>query len=253
LAPEIPLKSPVEIEAMAMAARDLVEVFLALRDDRVKPGIRTRELDEYIEGMILAQGNIPAFKGYNGFPASSCISVNNQVVHGIPGDRLIEEGDIVGIDIGLVRQGWFADSAETMCVGEVRPEARMLCSTTRRGLQAGIEAARVGNRVSDVGRAIVKVAGREGFGVVETLVGHGIGRQLHEAPQVPNFESRNHPDHDLVVGMVLALEPMFNLGTRAVRLEPDEWTVVTVDGGLSAHFEHTVAITEDGPQVLTAR
>lgn len=253
MAPEIPLKSPAEIEAMAVAARDLAEVFVALRDDRVRPGIRTRELDDYIEGMILAQGNIPAFKGYHGFPASSCISVNNQVVHGIPGDRVIEEGDIVGIDIGLVRQGWYADSAETFCAGKVRPEARMLCSTTRRGLQAGIAAARAGNRLSDIGRAIEQVARPEGFGVVETLVGHGIGRELHEAPQVPNYESRAHPDHELVVGMVLALEPMFNLGTRAVRLEPDEWTVVTVDGGLSAHFEHTVAITEDGPQVLTAR
>ncbi len=247
------LKTPEEIEAMAAAAADLVKVFEVLRDGRVRPGVTTAELDRLVEETILEQGNMPSFKGYQGFPGSACISVNEEVVHGIPGDRRIEDGDLVGVDIGLIRQGWHADSAETFCVGAVRSEARRLCEVTQRALAAGIEATRAGNRVSDIGRAIEAHARSEGFGVVENLVGHGIGRDLHEDPQIPNYECFTMPNPSLEVGMVVALEPMFTLGSGAVRLLADEWTVVTVDGSLAAHFEHTVAITRDGPRVLTAR
>lgn len=249
----VKLKTGAEIEAMAAAAADLVEVFGRLRGGWVRPGVTTAELDRRIEEVILGQGNLPSFKGYRGFPASACISVNDEVVHGLPGDRVIEDGDIVGVDIGLIRQGWHADSAETFCVGEVRPEVRRLCEVTQAALTDGIRATRAGNRVSDVGRAIEAHARREGYGVVESLVGHGIGRDLHEDPQIPNFECFTMPNPPLEVGMVLALEPMFNLGSGAIRLLPDEWTVVTADGSWSAHFEHTVAITENGPRVLTAR
>jgi methionyl aminopeptidase len=238
---------------MARASTDLVEVFLALREDWVRPGVRTRDLDVKVEEMVLGQGNLPAFRGYQGFPASSCISINEEVVHGMPGDREILEGDIVGIDIGLVKDGWFADSAETFCIGEVRPEVAKLCESCAAGLAAGIAAARPGNHLMDIGRAIQSRGREDGFGIVETLVGHGIGRQLHEAPKVPNYECFTLPNPFLEVGMVLALEPMFTLGGSRVRVLPDGWTVVTSDGSLAAHYEHTVAITEDGPVVMTAR
>ena len=249
----IKLKSPDEVEMMAAAAAALAEVFLHLRDGIVQPGITTGEIDRVVEEHILAQGHLPAFKGLYGFPGSACISVNEVVVHGIPGDRVLEHGDIVGVDIGLVREGWFADRSETFCVGEGKPEIERLCATTQRALDAGIAAARAGSRVSAIGRAIEAEARPNGYGVVDTLVGHGIGRALHEDPQVPNVERFAGPDPLLEVGMVLALEPMFNLGSRHVRVLEDEWTIVTVDGAWSAHFEHTVAITQDGPRVLTAR
>lgn len=249
----IKLKSPAQIELMAAAAADLAEVFLRLREGIVQPGVTTAEIDRWIEDRVLAQGNLPAFKGLYGFPGSACISVNEEVVHGIPGDRVLESGDIVGVDVGLIREGWYADSAETFRVGEVRPEVERLCATTLRALEAGIAAARAGSRLSEIGRAIEALARPNGYGVVETLVGHGIGRALHEDPQVPNVERFHGPNPTLEVGMVLALEPMFNLGSRHVRVLEDEWTIVTVDGAWSAHFEHTVAITEDGPRVLTAR
>lgn len=238
---------------MARAADDLVEIFLALREQGLRPGVTTREIDEWIEGKILDQGNQPAFKGYEGFPASSCISVNEEVVHGVPGDRRIEDGDIVGVDIGLLKDGWHADSAETFLVGEVRPEARALCECTKEALEAGIRAARPGGRLMDIGRAIEACGREKGYGNVESLVGHGIGRELHEAPRVPNYECFTLPNLDLEEGMVLALEPMFSLGSAQIRVQPDEWTIVTRDGSWAAHFEHTVAITQGGPRVLTAR
>jgi methionyl aminopeptidase len=249
----IRLKSPAEVEAMAAAGAALAEVFLRLRDGIVQAGMTTADLDRHVEDLILAGGDRPAFKGLYGFPGSACISVNEVVVHGIPGDRRIEDGDIVGVDIGLVRDGWYADSAETFRVGAVRPEVERLCATTQRALDAGVAATRAGNRLSAIGRAIEGEARPNGYGVVETLVGHGIGRALHEDPQVPNVERFHGPDPLLEEGMVLALEPMFNLGSRHVRTLEDEWTIVTVDGAWSAHFEHTVAITENGPRVLTAR
>jgi len=185
---------------------------------------------------------------------SSCISINEEVVHGIPGNRKIQEGDIVGIDIGLIiPQGWHSDSAETFLVGEVDDELKDLCATTRAGLQAGLDACVAGNRLSDIGRAVERHARKKGYGVVEQLVGHGIGTSLHEDPQVPNYESMTMPNPKLEVGMVLAIEPMFNLGTKEIITLADEWTVVTADGKPSAHYEHTVAITADGPRILTAR
>ena len=246
-------KTPAEIEAMAQAASDLVAVFQELRDDRVIPGVTTRELDRLVEERIRDQGNLAAFKGYHGFPASACISVNEEVVHGIPGDRVIENGDIVGIDIGLIRDGWYADSAETFVVGEVQTKIRRLCEDTREALERGIAALRPGGRLMDVGRAIEALGRERGYGVVRSLVGHGIGRSLHEDPKVPNYECFTMPNPALEVGMVLALEPMFNVGSSRVRVLPDGWTVVTGDGSWSAHFEHTIAITRDGPRVLTAR
>jgi methionyl aminopeptidase len=249
----IRLKSLREVELMASAGRELARVFLRLREGYVKPGVSTAELDRKIEGWIRAADCIPSFKGYHGFPAASCISVNEEVVHGIPGDRVLQEGDIVGIDVGLIKEGFHADSAETFCLGEVSPAARELCETTRAALADGILTCKAGNRVSDIGRAIERRARQKKYGVVEVLVGHGIGTELHEDPQVPNYDCPTMPDPRLEVGMVLALEPMFNLGTKEVVILPDEWTVVTADGRLSAHFEHTVAITENGPRILTDR
>ena len=250
----IRLKNDAQIESMAAAAADLVEVFLRLRDEEIlAPGVTTAEIDRRIGEWILEGGNIAAFRGLYGFPGNACISVNEVVVHGIPDDRRIEDGDIVGVDIGLVRDGWYADSAETFPVGTVAPEVERLCASTQQALADGIDAARPGSRVSDIGRAVEARARKDGYGVVETLVGHGIGRALHEDPAVPNVGSFPGPDPTLEAGMVLALEPMFNLGSRHVRALEDEWTIVTADGAVSAHFEHTVAITESGPRVLTAR
>jgi methionyl aminopeptidase len=249
----IKIKSKDQIALMAAAAKDLAQVFLALRNGAVREGVTTGELNELIDTMIRDQGNIPSFKGYHGFPASSCISVNEEVVHGIPGKRALEKGDIVGIDVGLIKDGWHADSAETFPVGEVSPEVHKLCETTRAALMDGIAMAKPGNRVSDIGRAIERRGREMGYGIVEVLVGHGIGTELHEDPQVPNYECFTMPNPKLEAGMVVALEPMFNLGTKEVTTLPDEWTVVTADGSASAHYEHTVAITENGPQILTDR
>lgn len=252
--PRVRPKTAAEIDAMAAAGEDLARVFLALRNERVvRPGARAKDVDRFVEEVIHDQGNLPAFKGFHGFPGSACVSIDEEVVHGIPGDRVIEDGDIVGVDIGLVREGWHADSAETICVGAVSPEAEQLCRVTERALADGIGACHVGATLVDVGRAIEAHARQNGYGLVESLAGHGIGRDLHEEPQVFNYESFRHPNLELEAGWVLALEPMFNLGTGRVRVREDEWTIVTLDGKWSAHFEHTVAITEDGPRVLTAR
>ena len=246
-------KTEDEIAAMAAAGKDLAAVFLELRKGHVKPGVTTKEIDTLVESAIRDKGNIPSFKGYHGFPGSICISINEEVVHGIPGDRVIQDGDIVGIDIGLIKDGWHADSAETFLVGEVSADAVELCETTLAALMDGIEAAVPGNRISDIGKAIERRGREKGYGIVEELVGHGIGRELHEDPQVPNYECFTMPNPKLEAGMVLALEPMFNLGGKTVRTLPDQWTFVTTDGLRSAHYEHTVALTKDGPVVLTAR
>lgn len=249
----IKLKSPREIEIMTAAGRMLAEVFLRLRDGEVKSGVKTGDLDRKVEKWIRGMDCIPSFKGLYGFPASACISINEEVVHGIPGNRVIQDGDIVGIDIGLIHNGWHADSAETFLVGDVPDEIRELCETTYASLRDGLEAVVEGNRVVDIGRAVERRAREKGYGVVEQLVGHGIGTALHEDPQVPNFECITMPNPKLEVGLVLAIEPMFNLGTKEIRTLSDDWTVVTADGKWSAHYEHTVAITEDGPRVLTDR
>jgi methionyl aminopeptidase len=249
----INLKSPREIDLMAAAGRSLAKVFLRLRDGEVRAGVKTRDLDDKVERWIRDMNCVPSFKGYHGYPASVCISINEEVVHGIPGDRVIEDGDIVGIDIGLIQNGWHADSAETFLVGDVEPESRELCETTLQGLQAGLDACVAGNRIADIGRAVEKHAKEKGYGVVEQLVGHGIGTSLHEDPQVPNYECMTMPNPKIEVGLVLAIEPMFNLGGKEVLTLPDEWTVITADRKRSAHYEHTVAITEEGPKVLTDR
>jgi methionyl aminopeptidase len=221
-----------------------------LAESKVRPGLTARELDEAIEGLIRSRGAQPSFKGYYGYPASSCISINEQVVHGIPGDRALQEGDIVGVDIGAYLEGYHGDGARTFAVGTVKPEAQKLMAVTRECLELAIQQARPGNRIGDISSVIQQHAEKHGFSVVRALVGHGIGRALHEEPQVPNYGNPG-AGPKLRPGMVIAIEPMVNMGGYEVYTLEDEWTVVTRDHTLSAHFEHTVAITEDGPIVLT--
>ena len=248
----IKLKTPAEIEEMAASGRLLASVFLEIRE-LVVPGVTTAEIDAAVERLIRDAGCVPSFKGYNGFPASACISVNEEVVHGIPSDRVLAEGDIVGIDIGLVRDGWHADSAETLAVGSISQEAGALLDVTERSLLLAIDRVRAGRRISDIGVAVQAHASQHGFSVVESLVGHGIGRDLHEDPQVPNYRCFTAPDPVMEEGLVIAIEPMINQGTKRVTTAPDQWTVLTADRKLSAHFEHTVAVTANGPRVLTQR
>ena len=217
----------------------------------IRPGVSTLELDRLAEAFIRDSGGEPAFKGYRGFPASICASINEEVVHGIPSaSRFLREGDIVSLDIGVKREGFFGDAAHTYAVGEVPAVATKLLEATQRALDAGIEQARSGNRVSDISAAIEREVTRHRFRVVRALVGHGIGRELHEEPQVPNY-GRVGEGPKLKEGMVLAIEPMVNAGTAEVLTMPDQWTVVTADRNLSAHFEHTVAIGADGPLILS--
>ncbi|MFT5315696.1 MAG: methionyl aminopeptidase [Candidatus Krumholzibacteriia bacterium] len=249
---QINLKSAEQVDKMQASAEILASVFLAIRE-MVAPGVTTNAIDEVIEARILEAGCIPSFKGYHGFPASACISVNEQVVHGIPNDDALKSGDIVGIDIGLIKDGWHADSAETMAVGELGAEADKLLTVTKECLARGIEAIAVGERISVIGTAIEKHARENGFTVVESLVGHGIGRDLHEDPQVPNYRCFTMPDPVMEEGLVIAIEPMINCGTKRVVTARDEWTIVTADRRLSAHFEHTVAVLAAGPKILTRR
>jgi methionyl aminopeptidase len=246
------LKTPDEIEAMARAGRIIGLLFQRL-SERVAPGMTTGEIDTFAESFIRDHaGAVPAFKGLYGFPASVCASVNHEVVHGIPSPRRkLEEGDIVSVDVGVVLDGWFADSAHTLPVGDVDDETRRLLDVTREALSLGIDQARPGNRVGDIGHVIQKHAEAAGFSVVRELVGHGIGRDPHEDPQVPNFGSPGQGAR-LEPGLVLAIEPMVNLGVAEVRTLPDRWTVITADQRRSAHFEHTVAVTTNGPRVLTS-
>lgn len=229
----------------------IVAVTLQELRENVKPGVTTAALDAIAERTVLALGAIPAFKGYSGFPASTCLSVNDEVVHGIPNPaRVLEEGDILSIDFGAIFQGYYGDSAITVGVGEISDEARKLLAVTEAALYEGIKHARSGNRLGAVSNAIESYAEKAGFSVVRQYVGHGIGRQMHEEPQVPNFGPPNKGPM-LKSGMVLAIEPMLNTGTESTVVRPDNWTVVTADGGLSAHFEHTVAITSGEPEILT--
>lgn len=247
----VTLKSEREIERMRASGKVVAEVLQALGAE-IRPGVATAELDRLAESIIRAHGGArPAFKGYGGFPASICASVNEEVVHGIPSkSRTLEAGDIVGIDVGVLMDGYHADAARTFAVGPVTEETRRLLSVTQSALEAGIDAARPGARLGDVSAAIQSVAEAAGFSIVRDLVGHGIGQHLHEDPQVPNFgvEGRGL---ELEPGLVIAIEPMVNVGGSEVRTLEDAWTIVTIDGSLSAHFEHTVAITENGPDILT--
>ncbi len=244
-------KSAAEIDVMAHAGRLLAEVHAALAQ-AVAPGVSTAELDGVAAAEIKARKAKQAFLGYRGFPATLCVSVNNEVVHGIPcRTRRLEEGDLVSLDLGLIWKGFYADSAVTLPVGKVSPEAARLVETTRRSLAAGIAAAMVGGRIGDIGEAVQSVAEKDGYGVVREFVGHGIGRALHEDPPVPNY-GKAGTGLRLAAGMVLAIEPMINAGGPDVKVLADGWTAVTADGSLSAHFEHTVAVTEDGPRILTS-
>lgn len=247
----ISIRTAAEIEAIGRAGRIIGDLFREL-EPRVRPGVTTRELDAVVEEFIRSHdGAEPAFKGLYGFPASACTSINEEVVHGIPSERRLEQGDIITVDVGVKLAGWFADAARTFAVGDIDDETRRLLDVTWQSLQAGIEEARPGQRLGDIGHAVQSVAEAAGFAVVRDLVGHGIGREPHEEPQVPNY-GRPGRGVRLQAGMVLAIEPMINTGGIGVRTLPDRWTVVTADGGRSAHFEQTVAITEAGPRVLTA-
>nr|WP_323745488.1 type I methionyl aminopeptidase [Parvivirga hydrogeniphila] len=243
------LKSPAEIEVMREAGR-ITASALRVVGEAVAPGVTTRQLDEIAAEHIRREGGKPAFLGYHGFPATLCVSVNDEVVHGIPGKRRLKEGDIVSVDCGVIVDGFYGDAAMTFPAGEVSDEARRLMDVTRESLEAGIARCHPGMRLGDIGSAVQSVVENAGFSVVREYVGHGVGRSMHEEPQVPNF-GRAGTGLPLRSGMVIAIEPMVNAGGYAVRTLDDGWTVVTADGSLSAHFEHTVAITADGPVVLT--
>ena len=246
----ITIKTDSEIEYMLKAGRVVAEALDTL-EKYVKPGISTGELDRIAEEIILGRNAKPSFKGYYGFPASICASVNNEVVHGIPNkDRILNEGDIISIDCGAVLNGYQGDAARTFPVGNVSEEAAKLIEVTKNSFFKGIEKAKVGNRLTDISAAIQEYVESYGFSIVRDYVGHGIGKNMHEDPEVPNF-GRPGRGPKLSKGMCLAIEPMVNVGDFNVKVEPNKWTVVTVDGSLSAHYENTVAILNDGPKITT--
>jgi methionyl aminopeptidase len=242
-------KSQQEIERMARAGEVVADV-LALLGERAKPGVTTAELDATADEFIRSRGGVPTFKGYRGYPASVCTSPNDMVVHGIPGPHALEEGDILSVDVGVTLDGFVADSAYTFPIGEIFPEAERLLEGGKAALAAGIEQCRPGNRLSDISHAIQAATEEHGFSVVRSLVGHGVGRSMHEEPQIPNFGEPGRGPL-LSAGMTFAIEPMINAGGPDVVIHDDEWSISTADGSLSAHFEHTVAITEEGPRILT--
>lgn len=243
-------KTPQQIEEMAEAGRLSAKVLREV-GARVKPGVSTAELDRIAEMIIRMEGGIPAFKGYGGFPGSICASINDQIVHGIPSNSVIlQEGDILSVDTGAIVKGWVGDNAWTYPVGKISPEKKRLLDVTEQCMWAGIEAARPGNHLGDIGHAIQEIAERAGYGVVREYVGHGVGRDMHEDPNVPNY-GRKHSGIKLEPGMVIAIEPMINIGTYKTKVMSDGWMVCTRDGKPSAHFEKTIAITEGGPRVLT--
>lgn len=246
----IVLKTERELKLMREAGR-ISAGALKLVGEAVEPGVSTAELDRIAERYILSQGAKPNFKGYNGFPATACISINDQVIHGIPSKKqIIRKGDIVSVDLGAVFEGYHGDNAATFAAGDISLEAQRLMDTTRQSLYEGIKMARVGGRIGDISSAVQQYVEARGYSVVRQYVGHGVGASLHEAPEVPNFGTAGRGVR-LLPGMTLAIEPMVNMGSERVKVMPDGWTVLTVDGKLSAHFEHTVVITADGPQVLT--
>lgn len=243
------LKSPEEIEKIRAADRIVAKTLMALKE-MVKPGMTTAELDRAAEEMVRAEGARPTFKGYRGFPAALCVSVNSEVVHGIPGKKKLKEGDIVSLDLGADCEGYFGDAAITVGVGEISAHAQRLMDVTRESLYKGIEQATEGNRLSDISHAIQTHVEAAGFSVVTDFVGHGIGTQQHEDPQIPNYGPKGAGPL-LKRGMVLAIEPMVNAGTHQVKVLDDGWTVVTRDGGLSAHFEHSIAVMPEKADILS--
>ncbi len=252
----IEIKTADEIAYIREASLITFEV-LEILEKAVQPGIALDELDALAGSETTKRGAVCAFKGLYGFPKNICISVNEQVVHGIPTRRKLVAGDLCKLDYGVIKRGYYGDSARTIPVGKVSAEAQALIDATRECLEAGIRAMKAGNRIGDIGAAVEASVQPHGYGIVRDYVGHGIGKKLHEEPQVPNYApsgwSRGQPNPRMRPGMVLAVEPMINLGTHLVETLPDGWTVVTQDGKLSAHWEHTIAVTEDGPQVLTRR
>jgi methionyl aminopeptidase len=246
----INLKTKHEIDLMARAGRLLASVLPPLAE-AAQPGVKTIELDQLADRLIRAGGAVPGFLGYNGFPRSICVSINDEAVHGIPGNRKIQNGDLVSLDLGLVLEGFWADAGTTVGVGDITPEASRLLKVSEEALYVGIAKAQPGGWLGDISSAIQNHVEAAGFSVIRQFVGHGIGRDMHEDPQVPNFGRPGTPPR-LKPGMTLAIEPMVNTGSYEVYLKPDGWTICTSDGSLSAYFEHTVAITESGPLVLTA-
>jgi methionyl aminopeptidase len=242
-------KSRQEIEAMARGGK-VVAGCLSLLEESLQPGITTAELDAIAESYIRSHGGVPTFKGYRGYPAATCLSPNDVVVHGIPNGYALREGDILSVDVGVTLDGFVADSAWTFPVGEISAAAQRLLDVCQAALGAGIEQARAGHAVGDISAAVQGRTEEAGFGVIRSLVGHGVGRSMHEDPQVPNFVS-SYRGPELRKGMTLAIEPMITSGSPEVFIHADEWSISTVDGSLAAHFEHTVAVTEEGPRVLT--
>jgi len=245
----VELKSEREIEKMRESGRIVAETLEMLKRE-VAPGVKTKELDRLADEFIRREGGTPAFKGYRGYPASICVSIDSEVVHGIPGERVIREGQVVSLDVGVLKEGYFADGAFSLAVGKVPEEVVRLLRTAEESLYCGLDFFRVGNRLGDVSSAIERKVEENRFSVVRDLVGHGIGRSMHEEPAVPNF-GRAGTGMEIKPGLVVAIEPMVNLGGWPVETRPDGWTIVTKDGSVSAHFEHTVAATEKGPLVLT--
>ena len=245
------LKSKAEIETMARAGAVVADT-LALLGEHIEPGVSTAELDTIAEEFIRGKGGVPTFLGYKGYPAATCLSPNSMVVHGIPGPAKLGEGDILSVDVGVTLDGFVADSAWTFPVGAIAPETQRLLDVCQAALEAGIEQARPGNSVSDISRAVQTVTEEAGFGVIRSLVGHGVGRSMHEEPQVPNFVTK-HRGPELRAGMTLAIEPMITVGAPDVYVHDDDWSISTTDGSLAAHFEHTVAVTAEGPRILTQR
>jgi methionyl aminopeptidase len=244
------VKSPREIELMRTANRIVAEIHVRLKE-HVKPGVTTLDLDRLAEEWTKELGSVPAFKGYKGYQHTLCVSVNEVVVHGVPSaTKVLKEGDIVGLDMGVIYKGWYGDAARTWPVGKVTAEAEKLMKATEASLMAGISAVKAGGYIGDIGAAVQAVAEESGYSVVREFVGHGIGRKLHEDPQIPNYGKAGRGDR-LRVGMCLAIEPMVNLGSPDVYIGSDGWTALTVDGSLSAHFEHSVAVKEDGVEILS--
>ncbi len=242
-------KSPAEIGKLRRSGQLVREVLEEVRA-RVRPGVSTLDLERYVEGRLAELGARPAFKGYRGYPCCLCASVNDEIVHGIPSDRRLQAGDIVSLDLGVVLDGYYGDSAITVPVGEIPEATQKLLRVAEEALELAIEKARLGNRLGDISATVQRHVEKNGFSVVREFVGHGIGRQLHEEPQIPNYGQPGHGPH-LKEGMVLAIETMVNSGGNALWIRDNHWTAVTADGGLSAHFEHMVAVTRNGPDILT--
>jgi methionyl aminopeptidase len=243
-------KSSDELARMARAGRIVADT-LALIGEHARPGVTTGELDELAEEFVTGQGGYPTFKGYRGYPAATCISPNSMIVHGIPGPYELADGDILSVDVGVTLDGFVADSAYTFPIGEISAEAERLLEAGQAALAAGIEQCRPGNRLSDISHAVQEVTEAAGFSVVRSLVGHGVGRSMHEDPQIPNYGQPGRGPQ-LAEGMTFAIEPMINMGSPEIVVHDDEWSISAADGSLSAHFEHTVAVTEAGPRILTA-